>query len=290
MTALCLPFECTMPSVKPGDIYALGRHRIMCGDAASKQDVSRLLGGDQPDLVVTSPPYAHVRDYDRKIACWQSLMTGALDGHDFAHDVQMLINLGVIHRRGEMVLYWHDWLNAMRRSGWKQAGMYIWDKLQAIPGANIGAPRPSHELIFHLNKARASINATVPNKDAGKKNWGFKYRGKDGTAKRKDSDPNKLINEKRPVDSVFRIRAEKHNRTGHPAVFPIALPASIIASWKRPGCVAYDPFCGSGTTLLACEQEGVTGLGMEISPEYCNITLTRWQKEYPHHAVKKING
>jgi len=290
MKALALPlaYPSAAPSIAPGDVFTLGRHRLMCGNAASKADVLALLGDDQPNLVVTSPPYADARDYDRKIECWDSMMMGALDGHGFCDDVQMLINLGVIHRRGEMVLYWHNWINAMRAKKWKQAGMYVWDKLQAVPGANIGAPRPSHEFIFHLNKSRGKINNTVPNKEAGKKNWGYKYRGKDGAPRRKDGDPERRVNDKRPVDSVFRIRAEKHNRTGHPAVFPMALPASIISSWKRPGCVTYDPFCGSGTTLMACEQEGVVGLGMEISPAYCRIILDRWQKTHPHQPITKL--
>lgn len=275
-------------TVSPGDIFALGRHRLMCGDATDKAQVAQLFAGQRPALVVTSPPYKDIRDYHHAIVCWDALMLNALDQETFADDVQLLINLGVVHRKAEILCYWDDWVQSMRSRGWKQAGIYVWDKLQAVPGANIGTPRPAHEFIFHLRKERLKINDTEANKDAGKINWGYKFRDADGTLRVKNKK-RKPIKAAKPIDSVLRIRAEKNNRTGHPAVFPIHLPRKLIAAYKGNERITYDPFLGSGTTLLACEAENVTGLGMEISPAYCTIAINRWNKAHPDQTAYRVS-
>ncbi len=263
--------------VETGQVWRLGKHRLMCGDATNKEDVAKLFAGERPTLVVTSPPYAKQRDYDRPIACWDSMMMGALDGHDVTSDVQLLINLGLPRVKNEVFLYYVNWLQQMRRKGWKHVGQYVWDKKEPAFGNNGGSCRTEHEFVFHLRKQAVLLNDTVVNKFAGTQQRKYKYRHADGAP-----DPlSKLgiVRAKRPNGSIFRCSPEKQNRTGHPAVFPVSLPKQLIAAWRKPGCITYDPFCGAGTTLLAAEQENVTGLGMEISPAYCAMAIARWNKQ-----------
>lgn len=274
--------------VRRGDIFALGRHRLACIDATDKAAVARLFDGRRPTLVVTSPPYADARDYNDPIPCWDSMMLGALDGHAFAGDVQMLVNLGVVHRKGEWVPYWWKWLHAMRGKKWRLAGQYIWDKLLAIPGQNQGRCRTAHEYIFHFRKVAVLLNETVQNKGAGKLNHGRNLRDPNGAIRKKGGNP-KPIRDMRISDSVFRLYAERASDTGHPAVYPAALPRQLIAAYKQNGCITYDPFGGSGTTLLACEDEGVVGLAAELSPAYVQLAIDRWRKMHPDKPVRRLS-
>lgn len=273
--------------VAPGDIYALGRHRMMCGDATDKAQVARLFAGQRPTLVVTSPPYAKQRDYDRPILCWDSMMLGALNGHDFADDVQLLVNLGPVHSGGEWQPYFLNWLSLMRAANWQVCSQYIWDKLTPSPGQNQGRCRSEHEFIFHVRKQSVLLNDTVPNKTAGKPVHGKKMR--DQNNKLRDKSRHGVTSTHRPRGSVFRLYPERCNSTGHPAVYPTALPKSLISTFKKKVCITYDPFTGSGTTLLACEAENVTGLGMEISPAYSAIAIDRWNKAHPHQLARKVS-
>ena len=99
-------------------------------------------------------------------------------------------------------------------------------------------------------------------------------RGKDGkcvelTSPESSAQPNKI------PDSVVRInRMHGGHGIDHPAIFPVELPAFAMQAW--PG-VAYDPFLGSGTTLIAAEQLGRKCYGMEISPQYCDVIVKRWE-------------
>lgn len=279
-TLFCSP----LPDVQRGQVWQLGNHRLMCGDATGKKDVAMLLAGSRPTLVVTSPPYADARDYNDPIPCWDSMMIGAFDGHDFADDVQMLINLGPIHRKNEFIPYWWEWTQSMRNVGWRHAGMYVWDKLYACPGNANSKPRPAHEFIFHFNKKNRPINKTMPCKSIGMAGGAYGLRGKSNT-RRSNCKPSKTA-EQKVMDSVIRLQCEKVGQTGHPAVFPIGLPRQLLAAYKSSDDTCFDPFTGSGTTLLACEQEGVTGLGMEISPEYVQMAIDRWRKLYPEQVVR----
>lgn len=274
--------------VQRGDIFELGRHRLACIDATSKADVARLFDGRKPTLVVTSPPYADARAYNDPIPCWDSMMLGALDGHEFADDVQLLVNLGVVHRKGEWVPYWCEWVHTMRHREWRHVGQYVWDKTYGMPGYFGSRPNPAHELIFHLNKKSSDINKMTSCYSGRTSASRAGNRKKDGTVpKQKKSILQKL----KTPDSVFRVGPARFGEAcGHPAQMPVALASRLTKAWKKEVCVTYDPFGGSGTTLLACEQEDVEGLAAEISPQYCEIAIRRWRKIHPDKPVSRIIG
>ena len=274
--------------VQPGDIYALGRHRLMCADATDKGEVARLFAGDKPTMVVTSPPYAKQRDYDRPIACWDTMMMGGFNGHAFADNVQMLINLGPVHANNEICFYYQPWLEAMKASGWRIYSQYIWDKKMPVAGNFKGRLRPGHEFVFHVNKVTTEINKTEPCIYAGR----TQTKGRQGIKDRKGNPRKRAA---RPVgklkapSSIFRhLPVLRGESVGVPAQMPIGLASLMIASWKKENCIAYDPFAGSGTTIHAAEAEGVTGLGCEISPAYVAIALVRWNKAHPDTPARKI--
>lgn len=88
------------------------------------------------------------------------------------------------------------------------------------------------------------------------------------------------------LDSVIRVNRQgaSHDAGGHPAPFPVALPAAFLSSW--PPAVTFEPFAGSGTTLMACEQHGCVCHSVEIHPPYVQVIIDRWEKFTGQKAVK----
>jgi DNA modification methylase len=269
------------PITKPGDLWILGRHRVLCGDSTKAEDVARLMDGAKADLCFTSPPYGQQRDYTKegkeKCQDWGGLMQGVFANLPMSDAGQVLVNLGLIHREGEWIPYWDGWIEWMRSQGWRRFGWYVWDQGFGLPGDWNGRLAPSHEFVFHFNQ-----NSKRPEKFIAKnpENVKERYTGqstmrhKDGTLKaftspESSAQPNKI------ADSIIRInRASGGHGIDHPAIFPVMLPSFAMNCW--PGDI-YEPFCGSGTTLIAAEQLGRTCYGMEISPQYCDVIVKRWE-------------
>lgn len=250
------------------------RHRIVCGDATSSVDVARLMGGERAGLCFTSPPYAQQRDYGAKIDDWDALMRGVFGALPLTEDGQVLVNLGLIHRDGEVDQYWSSFLDWMRGQSWRLFGWYVWDKMTPTFKANDGRLWVSHEWVFHFNRSATQCIEWVPCKHAGETRGAWGQRRSDGHVVEL-ATPGK-IKSHRPPDSVARIQRETNNSDAgvrsHPARFPIDLPAFYIQTF--PGNV-FEPFLGSGTTVVAAEGLGRRCFGMEIEPRYVAVTLER---------------
>ena len=270
-----------VPTTKPGDLWLLGDHRVLCGDSTKAEDVARLMNGAKADLCFTSPPYGQQRDYTAegkaKVSDWDGLMRGVFANLPMGDAGQVLVNLGMIHRDGEWIPYWDGWISWMREQGYRRFGWYVWDQGSGLPGDWNGRFAPSHEFIWHFNRTSIEPEKFISKKPENVKarnKGGSTMRGKDGkcvelTSPESSAQPNKI------PDSVVRInRMHGGHGIDHPAIFPVELPAFAMQAW--PG-VAYDPFLGSGTTLIAAEQLGRKCYGMEISPQYCDVIVKRWE-------------
>jgi len=103
------------PITRPGDIWALGKHRLCCGDATDPAAVAKLMQGEQATLMFTSPPYAQQRDYGaakEKVGDWDALMQGVFTAAPVTADAQLLVNLGLVHRDSEWQPYWMGRMDA----------------------------------------------------------------------------------------------------------------------------------------------------------------------------------
>jgi DNA modification methylase len=263
------------PITKRGDLILLGDHRLLCGDSTNGDDVARLMDGEKAGVCFTSPPYAQQRDYGEAkelVQDWDALMQGVFANLPMADDGQVLVNLGLIHKDGEWVPYWDGWIEWMREQGWKRFGWYVWDQLTGLPGHWNGRLGPSFEFVFHFVTNGVQPNKVKVNKTAGQLNTS-KSALKGG---RKSSGPSSkaFVTASHGVpDSV--IRQPRHcGKTDHPAVFSTQFANEVISYW---GGIEYDPFCGSGTTLIAAEQLNRRCYGMEISPAYCDVIVQRWE-------------
>jgi DNA modification methylase len=227
------------------------------------------------DLVVTSPPYASQRDYGFKKGefVWEHVVPRALANVNIAPNGQMLVNLGLVHKAGEVVTYWDALMPVMRAYGFRLFGWYVWDQGSGFPGAFGGRFAPSHEWVFHFNKLPGLLNKTVPCKasSSGK----MVYKGSLGKDKkrwvpsgvRRDSGTTKI------PDSVVRITREMARNTGgHPAPYPRALAEFMLAAFDG---TVLDPFMGGGTTLVAAQKLNRPAIGIEIEERYCEIAAKR---------------
>lgn len=230
---------------KPGDLWVMGDCKLLCGDSTSPEDVKRLFGKERAGLCFTSPPYAQQRDYTKKIDDWDALMQGVFGNLDLAMEDagQVLVNLGLVHREGEWLPYWDGWIEWMRGQGWRRFGWYAWDQGSGLPGDWNGRLAPSHEFVFHFHK-------TSPDTCGG---------------------PVKI------PDSCIRVYREQSrgmHTEAHSAVFPVELASFMMHSW--PG-IAFDPFAGSGTTLIAAHQLNRRAYCIELAPQYCDVAVRRWE-------------
>jgi len=130
-----VPEAPVVPVSRTGDVWAIGAHRLICGDATDGDVVATLMQGDLSHLCFTSPPYGNQRDYTSGgIADWDGLMRGVFGNVPMADDGQVLVNLGLIHRDNEVIPYWDGWLSWMRSQGWRRFAWYVWDQGPGMPG------------------------------------------------------------------------------------------------------------------------------------------------------------
>lgn len=262
-------------AIKTGDLFELGAHRLLCGDSTSGPAVARLMGSSRADLVFTSPPYGQQRDYGAAISDWQALMLGVFANLPVHDSTQVLVNLGLIHRDGEWLPYWDGWIAWMREQGWRRFGWYVWDQGPGLPGDWNGRFAPSHEFLFHFNRAAKRPAKTKETKWGGTVNHGKGLRGKDGVVKAY-THAGDIVQPRKILDSVVRVMRHKARgiEVEHPAVFPVALACEVMSAF--PGAT-YEPFSGSGSSLIAAQQLDQACYAMELEPRYVQLAIDRWE-------------
>lgn len=271
------------PVVKRGELWVLGEHRLLIDDCTVKENVERLMAGEKADMVFTSPPYSDQRDYGGGLV---------LDPKHLAKFLQwpadlFAVNLGLQKREHEIVQYWNDYICFAKEIGLKLLSWNVWDKQACGSVGHQTAMFPmEHEWIFVWGKAPKDLNKTEENKWAGILSTGNSQREKDGSiTKREDI----VVGSHRPIGTVLRVPPHKARNLDfdHPAMFPVEFPEKyILAITGLSGSVG-EPFCGSGTTLIACEKTGRRCFGMEIDPHYGQVIIERWQKFSGKKAVRE---
>ncbi|MGD7309470.1 DNA modification methylase, partial [Ralstonia pseudosolanacearum] len=285
-----VPDAAAVPVSRPGDVWLLGEHRLICGDATDSAAIAAVMAGQQAVLCFTSPPYANQRNYTTGgIADWDVLMRGVFGNLPMAGGGQVLVNLGLVHRDSEVVPYWDAWIAWMRTQGWRRFGWYVWDQGPGMPGDWMGRLAPSFEFVFHFNREARRPNKTVPCKYAGQDEHlrpdgtSTSMRGRDGV-RGSWTHEGKITQDTRIPDSVIRVMRHK-GKIGrdidHPAVFPVALPEFVIEAYSDAGDIVFEPFGGSGTTMLAAQRAGRLCHSVEIAPEYVDVAIKRFQQNFP---------
>lgn len=267
--------------IKRGEVITLGNHRLMCGDATNAEDIARLMGEDHARILFTSPPYSDIRTY-KGCDISPSHIAEFIPQMKRYADV-MCVNLGIKRKDYEIIQFWDTYIAKARENGLKLLAWNVWDK--TFPGSiyQQQAMFPlRHEFVFVFGEKAYKLNRTIPKRSPGSANAVRPLRSRrqtDGSmvvtsARPKPEEPNK------PLESVLAVASERGPiRSKHPAVMPVGLPLEYIKAMTNEGDYVLEPFAGSGTTLIACEQTGRRCLAMEISEEYCEVIMERYAKE-----------
>lgn len=249
-----------VPVTVEGDVWLLGRHRLMCGDSTSVDAVDRLMDGAKADVVFTDPPYR----MDATGGSSQPIGRAAAKlGEAIAHlcefdPVAFLAALPLAFSKGKMSAYIFcnkdlvpDYLNWGVQNGYA-FNILFWKKPNAIPLG--GQYRPDMEYLLVFRKS-AIWNNGVPN-----------------------------------VSYSKLLEYGRENSTPHPTMKPVAMIENQILIASNQKSLVLDFFGGSGSTLIACEKTARDCRMMELDPKYCDVIITRWQDFTGHQATLEADG
>jgi DNA modification methylase len=268
---------------KAGDIWILGRHRLMCGDSTSAPDFKKLMDGKRAQVAVTSPPYGVGKEYEKAgIEPWIATMRPAIKNICRYADIACW-NLGDLFATGSQFIEPTSIYSAniFADNGFRPIWIRIWKK----QGMNFG-DSPYHLVTNKPVQQYEYISAFSKNGEAEEYN-DQEYAWLSAFAKHGHKFVKRLTKEERKkwgyagIWEMTTVRANKE----HPAMFPVELPWRCIKMHSDAGSIVLEPFSGSGTTLIACEQTERQCYAMELSPVYCDLAVKRWEKFTGKEAV-----
>lgn len=238
---------------KPGDLYQLGRHRLLCGDATKPEDLERLMNGQRADLYLTDPPYNV--DYVGKTKDALKIENDSRGDSEFR---ELLVNSFMAAKEcmkaGAAFYIWHadsegfNFRGACRDVGWTVRECLIWKKNSMVLGRQ--DYQWQHEpCLYGWN-------------DGGSHAW---YSDRKQTT---------ILEFDRPTKSKE-----------HPTMKPVKLFDYLMKNSSKKDDIVLDTFGGSGTTIIACEQNGRCGYSTELDPKYCDVIVERWEKLTGEKAI-----
>ena len=241
------------PRAKLGDIYQLGNHRLMCGDSTSITDVEKLMGGDLADMLLTDQPYNV--DYEGKTKDKLKIENDKMDNDNFRQFlIDAFSNADMVMKAGAVFYIWHadsegyNFRGACFDVGWKVRQCLIWNKNSMVMGRQD----------YHW------------------KHEPCLYGWKDGAGHLWASD--------RKQTTVISFDRPTRNDL-HPTMKPVPLFDYQIKNNTKGGDIVLDLFGGSGTTIMACEQNERRAYTMEFDPRYVDVIINRWEQFTGRKAV-----
>ena len=233
------------PIARPGDVWLMGKHRLLCGDSTSVDDMEKLTGGQLVDMWLTDPPYnvAYEGGTKDKLTIQNDDM-GDEQFRAFLRDAY--VTADTVMKPGAVFYIWHadsegyNFRGAARDAGWQVRQCLIWKKSSQVMGRQD----------FHW------------------KHEPCLYGWKDGAAHLWAND--------RKQTTVMEF--DKPSRNGeHPTMKPVAIFEYQMLNNTKGGDIVLDSFAGSGTTAIAAEKNGRVAHLMELDPRYCDVIIKRWQ-------------
>jgi DNA modification methylase len=307
-----VPEPPAQPVTRPGDVWLIGNHRLICGDCRDFPVVERLMAGVRANVCITSPPYATQREYDsssgfkpippEEYAEWYRDVAANV-ATVLADDGSYFLNIKEHADDGERSLYVKDLVIAHRRQwGWRFVDEFCWRKTDnGVPGGWGNRFKNAWEPVFHfcrqqqikfrpkaVGHASEDCFDYSPNNPKATSGSGLLGTGQRGAAadggknqsawqrsrnSLSDDSEGRHAGVARP-SNVIEVRTES-GQGSHSAPFPRPLVEFFLLAFSDAGDVVFDPFMGSGTTMAAAALLERAGYGCEISPSYCDVILRR---------------
>lgn len=274
-------------ATQKGDLWSLGRHRLMCGDSTKYEDFLTLMAGEKARLCVTSPPYGVGKEYEKKgIEAWFATIQPVISNICKTAEI-VCWNLGDLYATGSQFIEPTTMysLEMFKKQGFRPIWIRIWEK----QGMNFGVgpyhlvsnkPVQQYENILALAdvEMQKQTDEDIPDE----------YNFLVGMARHNYKFVKRLTREERRnwgYKGIWKINTVRANKE-HPAMFPVELPWRCIKMHSDKDDILLEPFCGSGTTIIAAEQLERNCYGMEIDPVYCDLAIKRWEEFSGQKAVK----
>jgi DNA modification methylase len=262
---------------RPGDMWCLGHHRVICGDARDHDVFDRLMGAERADLIFTDPPYnvpidGHATGLGRIRHREFAMGAGEMSVVAFTRFLQRTLgHAAALARNGAIAFVCMDWrhMGELFEAGQsvfcELKNLCVWNKTNAGMGTFY---RSKHELVFVFKVGTAAHTNTFGLGDGGRYRtnvWDFAG-----------------VNTLRPD--------RREDLSLHPTVKPVALVAEAIKDCSRRGEIVLDPFGGSGTTLMAAHKTGRLARLIEFDPAYCDTILRRFERLTGKQATLAATG
>jgi DNA modification methylase len=256
-----------VPVTVEGDIWVLGKHRLMCGDSTSIDAVDKLMGGVKADMVFTSPPYnANTKAGDGDIFNKRKSKKLYADGYSD--------NLG----SEQYIKFTKDVLEVCFMN---TDGFVFWNVSYNANSRNEYIKQIEDRIDFLVEQICWKKSSTIPFKGCLMRDWEPVYifsTNKQG------------LNLKNVVSNFWEISNTGSQQENHKACFPVALPEKAIGLVNKNTGIVFEPFSGSGTTLIACEKTGRENRSMELDPKYCDVIIKRWCDFTGKDAINEATG
>lgn len=265
---------------KTGDLWLLGKHRLLCGDSTKIEDVERLMEGKKANMVFTDPPYnvkvsnisgvgKAAKDKHKEFA----MASGEMSEEEFIQFLtDVFTNLAAVSKDGSIHYVCMDWkhiyeiISAGRKTYTEFKQLCVWNK---GTGGMRTFYRSQHELIFVFK------HGSEPHTN----NFGLGENGRYRTNVWNYSGMNSFSTKNK--EELLKL---------HPTVKPLELVADAILDCSNRNELILDLFGRSGTTLMAAEKVGRKCCMMEMSPKYCDVIIRRWQKLTGQQAILESSG
>jgi DNA modification methylase len=275
-----VPFPIDDPTsavTRAGDVWCLGRHRLICGDARDRVPFDLLMGNERADLIFSDPPYnlpldGHVTGLGRIRHREFAMGVGEMSVEAFTSFLQRTLgHAAALARNGAIAFVCMDWrhMGELLKAGQavfsELKNLCVWNKTNGGMGTFF---RNKHELVFVFKVGTAPHTNTFGLGDGGRYRTNvWDYAG---------------------VNTLRAGRSE--DLAMHPTVKPVALVAEAIKDCSRRGEIVLDPFGGSGTTLIAAEKTGRVARLIEFDTVYCDTILHRFERVTGKQATQAVSG
>lgn len=282
-------YDVQLPKVarsKPGEIYRLGKHRLMCGSSTDPEQVKLLVGSNLVDLLLTDPPYG----VDYVGGTGMMIENDNLAGDEFLRFLQDAFDAAdQVMKPGAAFYIWHAesggsvFRNACVQVGWKIRQCLIWVKNGFVMGRQ--DYQWKHEPCLYGWKDGAAhyflddrTQSTVTDD-----NIDLKKLKKEEMLQMLQE----IFSDKYPATVIYEDKPLVNDV--HPTMKPVRLMARLVANSSRKKEIVLDIFGGSGSTLIACEQLGRRCFMMELDPKYVDVIIDRWET-FTGKKAERING